>query len=105
LTPAHRLLGLGADPREPGLQRVRIGRDRERAVDRHRPVARRLGHHHEPRVRHDRALQREDLGLAVVLVEHVLQIAEPRLQAHHPVLAQAVDRRVGHLAEVLPEYG
>jgi ribosomal protein S4E len=38
-----------------------------------------------------------------VLVQHVLEVAEARLEAHHPVFAQAVDGRVRHLAEVLPE--
>ena len=51
----------------------------------------------------ERAFQNDDLGLAAVFVQHVLEVAEPGLEAHHPCLAQAVDRRVGHLAEVLAE--
>ncbi len=38
-----------------------------------------------------------------ILIQHVLQVAEPRLQAHHAEFAQTVDRRVRHLAEILPE--
>ncbi len=57
----------------------------------------------ELRVADKRAVQHQDLGLAAVFVQHVLEVAEPRLQAHHAVFAQAVDRRVRHLAEVLPE--
>ena len=55
------------------------------------------------RVAHEGRVHHQDFGLARILVEHVLEIAEPRLQAHHPVLAQAVDGRVRHLAKVLPE--
>ena len=37
------------------------------------------------------------------LVEDVAEIAEPRAHRHDVALAQAIDRRVGDLAEVLPE--
>ena len=42
-------------------------------------------------------------ALAFLLVQHVAEIAEAGLQAHHPALAQGVDGRVGDLAEVLAE--
>ena len=37
------------------------------------------------------------------LSAHVLEVSEPRLERHHTIFAQAVDRRVGHLAKVLAE--
>ncbi len=100
-TRAHRVLGLGPDPRQPLAQRA--GPRREAAVDLDQRRVE-LRHQHVPlRIGHEGAFQHDDLGLAAVLVEHVLEVAEPGLQAHHPVFAQAVDRRVGHLAEILPE--
>ena len=57
----------------------------------------------ELRVAHERAVQHQNLGLAAVLVQHVLEVPEPRLQAHHAEFAQAVNRRVRDLREVLPE--
>jgi hypothetical protein len=100
--PTHRLLGL-ARMRWSASASASASPAREGAVDLDhrraelRIIAAKL------RVRHEGAVEHEDLGLAVVLVEHVLEVAEPRLEAHHPVLAQAVDRRVRHLGEVLPE--
>jgi hypothetical protein len=49
------------------------------------------------------AFQHVDVGLGLVLGEDVAEVLEARLQAHHPRLAQRVDGRVGHLAEVLAE--
>jgi hypothetical protein len=53
--------------------------------------------------REHRALQHIDVGLGLVLSENVAEVLEPGLEAHHPGLAKGVDRRVGHLTEVLPE--
>jgi hypothetical protein len=50
-----------------------------------------------------RALQHVDVGLGLVLGQDVAEVLEPGAQAHHAGLAQRVDRRVGHLAEVLAE--
>ena len=36
-----------------------------------------------------RAIQHQNLGLAAVFIQHVLQVPEPRLQAHHAEFAQA----------------
>ncbi len=51
----------------------------------------------------DRLFQLQDLGLAWRLVVDIAEIAEPGLQAHDPIFAQRVDRRIGHLAELLAE--
>ncbi len=50
-----------------------------------------------------RTLQREDLRLLLVLRQHIAEVAEPRLQAHHAGFAQRIDGRIGHLAEILAE--
>ena len=52
---------------------------------------------------HDRRREQQDIGLAGVLVEHVGQVAEPGVERHHAAFAQAVDGRVGDLAELLAE--
>ncbi len=55
------------------------------------------------RIRQHGAFEEQDLDLAGVLGEHVGQVVHARAQCHHPPLAQAVDRRVRHLAELLAE--
>ena len=50
-----------------------------------------------------RAVQHQHVALLGVLVEDIAEIAQAGAQRHHPRLAQAVDGRVGHLAEHLPE--
>ena len=49
------------------------------------------------------AFQLQQIALRCVFVKNVAEIAKARFQAHHPTFAQAVDRRVGHLAEGLAE--
>ena len=100
---ADRFLRLPAHPVEGLTQGAGAAVGREHTIDHPVAVAEGLGQALELAVRDHRAFQGDDLGLARALVEHVLQVAEAGLQAHHPVLAQAVDGRVGDLAEVLPE--
>ncbi len=45
----------------------------------------------------------EDVVALPAFVEDVREVREARLQAHHMAFAQAVDRRVGDLAEILAE--
>jgi len=83
---AHGILGLGANPFQPVLQRRAAGC--EGAVDLGY-IASELPEQLVPlRVAHKRAFERDDLGLRAALVEHVLEVAEPRLEAHDPKLAQ-----------------
>ncbi len=100
---AHRFLGLAPDAIEGAAEpRFALG-DREGAID---PGGRasHIGRHRlELGVRQHRAFELEQVALALVLVEDVAEIAEPRLQRHHPRLAQTVDRRIGDLAEGLAE--
>ncbi len=103
-----RVLRLGADAFERRAQGVAVAglrrRERHGAVDHrhalgtdvlHDPLVHAVGQH--------RAFQHVDVGLGLVLGQDVAEVLEAGLQAHHPRLAQRVDRRVGHLAEVLAE--
>ena len=51
----------------------------------------------------NRAIDHQRTGLGVATIKHVGEVAEPCLEAHDPVFTQTVDRRVGYLAEILPE--
>ena len=100
---SHGILRFGAHTVQCPQQRTAALSRRERAVDfDHGRIERgtepvKLG------VADKGGIEHQDFGLAAVLVEHVLQVSEPGLEAHRPVLAQAVDRRIRHLAEILPE--
>ena len=48
-------------------------------------------------------VQNQDFSLRTALVEHIFQIAKTGLQTHDPKFAQAINRRIGHLAKVLPK--
>ncbi len=100
---AHGVFGLGADARQPALQRILPGARGKGTVDSRNIRPENLPHRVKFGIEHQRAFQQQNLGLAAVFVEHVLEVAEPRFQAHHPAFAQAVDWWIGDLAEVLPE--
>ena len=105
---ADRVLGLLADAEQRVAQRAIARRGIEGAVDLDRGVARcllahMLAHRREFGVEQDRRFELQDVHLRLLLGEDVAEIAEARLQRHHPPLAQRIDRRVGHLAEILPE--
>jgi hypothetical protein len=102
-TRAHGILGLAADAVERGAERAVLAVRGEGAVDDHMLGVEVPDHLVELGVAHEGAVENEDLGLGAVLVQHVLEVSEPRLEAHHPVFAKRVDRRVRYLAEVLPE--
>ncbi len=53
--------------------------------------------------RQERAFQHEDIGLGRVGRQYVAEVLEARLQRHARSFAQRIDRRVGHLGEVLAE--
>ncbi len=100
---AHRLLGLAPDALDRRAQLLGAAARLEGAVDLgHRAAEMRL----QPRpVRHrqHRRVEHQHPFALVAHVEDVGEVAEPGLEAHHVPLAQAVDRRVGDLAEVLAE--
>ena len=105
---AHRFLGLVADALEGLAHGVQpappiSGAWIEGAVDARRQFVHVLAHRLELGVEHDGRLQRQHLALLGAFVEDVAQVAEPRAQGHDVAFAQAVDRRVGDLAEILPE--
>ena len=49
------------------------------------------------------AVQHQHVALRRVFIKDIAKIAEPGLQRHHPRFTQAVNRRIGHLAEGLAE--
>ncbi len=100
---AHRFFGLLADAADRVAQRVFAAIGGEGAVDLGGGLAHVGAHRLELGVRQHGRIQLQQLALAVILVEDVAEIAEPGVERHHPRLAQAVDRRIGDLAEVLPE--
>ena len=100
---AHRLLGLAADALEGLAHGVEAAFRIEGAVDARGRVAHVLAHRLELGVEHDGRLQRQHLALLGTLVEDVAEVAQPRADRHDVALAQGVDRRVGHLAEILAE--
>jgi hypothetical protein len=104
----HGVLGLGPDAVEIGAQgvtgaRFRRGQRHGAVDDRDVLLAQQAvdalvhagGQH--------RAFQHVDVGLGRVLGQDVAEVLEPGLQAHDAGLPQGIDRRVGHLAEVLAE--
>ncbi len=86
---AHRVLGLLADARERVLQGIRAAVHGEGAIDLDRLVAEMLAEHRVFAVGQERRFEHQHVVLRQVLVEHVVEIAEPGLEAHHPEFAQA----------------
>jgi hypothetical protein len=104
----HRVLGLGPDAVEIGAQgvaRTRLrGRQRHGAVDDGDVLpAQQTMDALVHAGGQDRAFQHVDIRLGGVLGQDVAEVLEPGLQAHHAGFPQGIDRRVGHLAEVLAE--
>jgi hypothetical protein len=104
----HRVLGLGADAVEIGAQgvaRPRLGAGsgmvQSMTATFFWPIRSMDALVHAGG--QDRAVQHVDVGLGGVLGQDVAEVLEPGLQAHHAGFAQGIDRRVGHLAEVLAE--
>ena len=102
-TRTHGILGRMADTLKRFAQRILLAISGEGAVDDEMLGIEMADHRIELGIADERAFKHENLGLAAVLVQHVLEVAEPRLEAHHAVFAQAIDGRVRHLAEVLAE--
>ena len=100
---AHALLRFAADAVDGGPQVDVVALHRHRAIDHADVLAHELLHCRELGVGQHGAFQLQQVELVGRFVEHVAEIAQPRLQRHHPRFAQAVDRRVGDLAERLAE--
>ena len=103
---AHGVFGFGANPLDRFAQRAFMRNpvaQREDAVDFVEAPLEMLFHALEHAGRNRRTFEHEDIRLILVLGEHVAEIAEARFQAHDAFFAQRIDRRIGHLAEILPE--
>ena len=98
---AHGVFRLGPNPRQPGAE-IAVARLKG-AVDGHGMHLELRHQFFELRIADEGTVEHEDLGLGAVFVEHVLEVTEARLEAHHPEFAQGIDRRVGDLAKVLAE--
>ena len=85
-TRTHRVFGLGPDTLQIGLQRALAGG--EGAVDFHQRRIELLCQLFPLGITDKRTFQNDDLGLAAVFIQHVLQVAEPGFEAHHPVFPQ-----------------
>ncbi len=98
---------LSAHVVEPKLHPVGSGLDRPRDVERGgvEHVVGDLPQLLELVITQDRLIHDQDVGLVGHLVEQVDLGADPGLQAHHHVLADRVDRRIGDLREQLLEIG
>ena len=99
---ADGLFSLGSDTVDRIAQPVRRA-PIKRAINRRDRIAKRLDHRLKFRIRHEWAVEHEDLGLLVAFIQNIAQIAKPRLQTHHAKFAQTVDGRIGDLAEILTE--
>ena len=97
----HRILGFGPDPGQPGIQ-VPLAR-LKRTINGGRIRIEMIEQRLELRIADKGRIQHQNLCLAAVLVQHVLEVPEPRLEAHHPEFAQTVNRRVRDLRKILPE--
>ena len=98
-TRPHRILSFGSDPGQTCVQIAGTGL--KRTVDGGK-ISVEILHQLIPLgVADKRAVQRQNLGLRTVFVQHVLEVTKAGLQRHHPEFAQTVDGRVCHLAEVL----
>ena len=100
---AHRVLGFLPDTGDRLAQDAVALLGIEGAIDVGCRRAHVGAHPLELAVRENGRAELEQAALQLVLVQNVAEIAEPRHQRHDPRLAQGVDRRVGHLAEILPE--
>ena len=92
----------GDQPLDGRLQPGFAERDRPRGVDR-RPRQRRRAHAVQVLGGEDRRRQAQPARGRRRVGQQLRPAAEPRRQAHHQVLAQRVDRRVGDLREALLE--
>ena len=99
----HGILSFRPDPAQRRAQRALIAASFKRAVDLDHVGIKRLLQAVKLPIPHERAIQNNDFSLAGILIQDILQVPEPRLQAHHPEFAQRVDRRVRDLREILPE--
>ena len=96
------LFGLTRDPVQRGGKIIRPV-SVEGAVD-DRCLVTKIGQKRVPfRHRQHRRVQQQMVTLLRRLIQNVAKIAKPCAQRHHMALAKAVDRRVGHLREILPE--
>ena len=99
----HSLLGGEAQAPYRAAQGLRPTIRRKQAVEREKVRAEGAAQFGEAAAQQDGAVEQQVLRLRRALVQHVLEVAETGVQAHHPVFSQRIDGRIGHLREILPE--
>ncbi len=102
-TATHGILGLDPDTMERILESVLTALGREGTIDGRCRIAHIFLHGGKFGIGQHRGFQLQQVALALVLVQNVAEVTQTGAQAHHPAFAQTVDRRVGHLTEILPE--
>ena len=98
-----RVLGLALDAVERVRQGVLGAVRRQGAIDLDRLGAHVSPHGLEGGVGQHRRFELQEPGLFRVLFQDIAEVSQPRLQTHLVLLAQGIDGRVGHLAEILAE--
>ena len=98
---AHGIFRFRPDPLQASIQRPSTGF--KSTVDHSNAAAKLFNHRVKFGIAHERTVEHQNLRLAAAFIKHVLQVAKTRLQRHHATFAQAVDRRVCDLREVLTE--
>jgi len=102
----HRRMRFSADAVQRFLQRFSVvldARNRIGAVDLDDLGVEIIPEPGEHAIGQDRAFQHEHIRLGFIGDENVAEIFEPRFQAHHAIFTQRIDRRIGHLTEILAE--
>ena len=103
LPRTHCSLGIFADAADRGAQAFLAISDRIGAVD-FGGCFSKCGLQPPPfAIGQNRAVEDKDVAILAGFIEDVGKVGKARLQAHHMPLAQAVDRRIGDLAEILSE--
>ena len=103
MAAAHAFLGFALDAVDGPAQALLAIIGGEGAFHRADRLAHVGAHGLELGIAQHRAVEHQHLALRRVFVEDVAEIAQARLECHHPRLAQAVDRRVRDLRECLAE--
>ena len=99
----HTFFGFAADAFNVSARPCLTFRNRKGAIHHAGRCAHIGAHGIEFGIGQHRAIQHQHVTLGWFLIKDIPKIAEPGLQRHHPRLTQAVNRRIGHLAESLAE--
>ena len=103
MSRTHSSLGIFADAADRGAQAFLAICDRIGAIDFGRCFSKCSLQPPPFAIGQNRAVEDKDVAILAGFIEDVGKVGKARFQAHHMTLAQAVDRWVGDLAEILAE--